>query len=132
MKGHMIFENNLRHWAHKIMQIILGHMYEDYDLKDVKLKPMKKLSLMFHVSCFVFQISSFFFCVLRFLFQFHVSCFSSCYMFHFHFRMKKIHKHETQQWWELGAILFIAPPCSSLHKHNNKGSMTNAQEGVKE
>jgi hypothetical protein len=40
----MIFENKLRHWAHKIMQIILEHMYEDYDLKDVKLKPMTKLS----------------------------------------------------------------------------------------
>jgi len=47
--------------------------------------------------------------------------------------MKKKHEHETQQWWGPGAILFIAPPCSSLHKHNNnKGSMTNAQEGVKE
>jgi len=33
----------------------------------------------------------------------------------------------------VGAILLIVPPCSSLHKHNNnKGSMTNAQEGVKE
>jgi hypothetical protein len=34
----MIFENNLGHWAYKIMQIILGHMYEDYDLKYVKLR----------------------------------------------------------------------------------------------
>jgi hypothetical protein len=31
-------------------------------------------------------------------------------------------------------MLLTAPPRSSLHKHNNnnKGSMTNAQEGVKE
>jgi hypothetical protein len=81
MKGHMIFENNLRHWAHKIMQIILGHMYEDYDLKDVKLKPMKKLSLMFHVLCFKFLFFCFVFRVSYFSFMFCVCLHVICFIF---------------------------------------------------
>ncbi len=56
------------------------------------------------------------------MFHLHVSCFIF------------ILKHETQQWWGVGVILFLVQPCSSLHKHNNnkKGNTTNAQEGEKE
>lgn len=72
------------------MQIILGHMYEDYDLKDVKFKTNDKIIL--NVSRFMFYVSNFIFFVLCFLFWFHVLCLSSCYLFHFHFGMKNKHK----------------------------------------
>ncbi len=66
---------------------------------------------MFHISCFVFQISSFLFCVSCFLFQFHVSCLISCFVFHFCFGMKK--KHETWNVTMVG-VGGNSPHCSSL------------------
>lgn len=71
-------------------------------------KPTIKLSLVFHISCFVFYL--------------HVLCFIF------------IFKNETQQWWVAGAMFLLILLRSSLHKHNNnkKGSMTNTQEGEKE